>query len=56
MSVVDISGAFLTVYRDKEVIMVIWVRLPELMVKTEPSIYQNLETIENGKMVLYVKL
>ena len=56
MYVVDISGSFLTVDMDKEFTMVLRRRLSELMVKTEPSIYWNLVTIENGQMVLYVKL
>ena len=57
MSVVDIYGSFLTVYMDEEVIVVIWVGgLSELMVNTDPSIYQNFSTIENKQMVLYVKL
>ena len=56
MSVVDIYGVFLTVDMDEEVIMVLWVSLSELMVNTDPSIYQNFATIENEQMVLYVKL
>ena len=57
MSVVDIYGSFLTVYMDEEVIVVIWGEgLSELMVNTDPSIYQNFSTIENKQMVLYVKL
>ena len=56
MYVVDISGSFIILYMDKEVTMVLWGRLPELMVKTEPSIYRNFATIENRHMVLYVKL
>ena len=56
MAVVDISGEFLTVDMGEEVIMVLWVSLSELMAKTEPSIYRNLKTIENGQMVMYVKL
>ena len=56
MAVVDISGEFLTVDMDEEVIMVLWVSLSELMAKTYPSIYRNLKTIENGHMVMYVKL
>ena len=56
MYVVDISGSFLIVYMDKEVKMVLWERLSELMVKTDPSIYRNFATTENGHMVLYVKL
>ena len=56
MYVVDISGSLLTVDMDKEVTMVLRGRISELMVKTEPSIYRNLVTIENGQMVLYVKL
>ena len=56
MYVVDISRSLLTVDMDKEVNMVLWGRLPELMGKTDPSIYQNFATIENGHMVLYVKL
>ena len=34
MAVVDISGEFLTVDMDEEVIMVLWVSLSELMAKT----------------------
>ena len=56
MYVVDISGSLLTVDMYKEVTMVLRGRLSELMVKTEPSIYRNLVTIENRQMVLYVKL
>ena len=56
MYVVDISGSFLIVDMYKEVNMVLWGRLSELMVKTDPSIYRNFSTIENGHMVLYVKL
>ena len=56
MAVVDISGEFLTVDMDEEVIMVLWVSLSELIAKTEPSIYRNLKTIENVQMVMYVKL
>ena len=47
MSVVDISGSFLTVDMDEEVIVVLWGRLSELTVNTEPSIYRNFATIEN---------
>ena len=52
----DISGSLLTVDVDKEVTMVIWGRPSELMVKTEPIIYRNLVTIENGQIVLYVNI
>ena len=47
MSVVDISGSFLTVDMDEEVIVVLWGRLSELTANTEPSIYRNFATIEN---------
>ena len=56
MYVVDISGSFIIVDMEKEFNMVLWGSLSELMVKTEPSIYRNFATIENGHMVLYVKL
>ena len=56
MCVFDTYGALLTVDMDKEVIMLLWGRLSELMVKNEPSIYRNFATIENGQIVLYVKL
>ena len=56
MYVVDISGSLLTMDMDKEVTMVLRVRLSELMAKNEPSIYRNLVKIENIQMLLYVKL
>ena len=56
MYVVDISGSLITVDMDKEFTMVLCGRLSELMVKTEPSIYRDLVTIDNGQMVLYVKI
>ena len=46
MSVVDISGSFLTVDMDEEVIVVLWGGLSELTVNNEPSIYRNFATIE----------
>ena len=36
MAVVDISRALLAVDMDEEFIIVLWVRLSELMVKTDP--------------------
>ena len=36
--------------------MVLRGRLLELMLKTDPSIYRNFVTIDNGWMVIYVKL
>ena len=56
VAMVDILGDFLTLYMDKEVIMVIRVRLLELMLNTETSIYHYFVTIDNRWMVIYVKL
>ena len=56
MAIVDILGCLLTLYMDEEVIMVLRRRLLELMLKTDPSIYRNSATIENGWIVIYDKL
>ena len=56
MDLIDIPGTLLTAYVDKEVIIVLWERLAELMVKTETSIYRKFVKIKNGRMVLYVKI
>ena len=45
MPMVDMPGTLLTEDMDEEVIMVMWERPEELMVKNDPSIYQNLGMI-----------
>ena len=46
MAVVDISGALLAVDMYEEFIIVLWVRLSELMAKTDPITYRNLKNRE----------
>ena len=56
VAMVDIPGTFLTTYMDDYFIMVLRGRLSEVMMKIEPRICRKFVRIENGRMVLYVKL
>ena len=53
---VDIPGEFLITDMDEDFIIVLLVILMEMMVKTEPIVYQNFVAIENVRAVLYVEL
>jgi hypothetical protein len=57
VAIVDVPGAFLSADMDGEVIMTIWGRLAELMVKSAPNIYRKYITLDaNNQPILYVKL
>ena len=56
VDVVNIPRSFLTAAMEKDVIIVLQVRLAELMVNTKLIIYQKLATIEYGRALLYIKL
>ena len=52
--VVDIPVEFLTADIEDDVTMVLQGRLAKLMLKTKPSIHENVVTIKNGRTVLYI--
>ena len=56
IAVVDLPGAFLLADNDQDVIMFMKGKLAELMSLIAPQTYQKYLTIENGQMVLYVKI
>ena len=57
VATIDIPGAFLHAYNDKETIMLLRGRLAELMVQVDPQIYQKYVIYNKiGQALLYVKL
>ena len=57
VATIDIPGAFLHAYNNKETIMLLRGRLAELMVQVDPQIYQKYVIYDqNNQALLYVKL
>jgi hypothetical protein len=57
VAILDVLGAFLSADMDEEVIMTIWGRLAELMVKAARNIYiKYITLVANNQPILYVKL
>ena len=57
VATIDIPGAFLNTYKDKEISMLLRGRLAEPMVQVEPNLDQNYIIYDkNNQALLYVKL
>jgi len=57
VTTIDIPGAFLNAYNDKETFMLLRGRLAELMVQVDPNLYQKFVIYDkNNQALLYVKL
>ena len=56
LATIDIPGAFLHADNEDYVIMKMVGTLAELMVKTNPKLYQQYVILEKGKSVLYLRL
>jgi hypothetical protein len=57
VATIDIHGAFLNAYNDKETFMLLKGRLAELMVQVNPNLYQKYIIYDkNNQTLLYVKL
>ena len=57
VTTINIPGAFLHAYNNKETIMLLRGRLAELMVQVDPQIYQKYVIYDkNNQALLYVKL
>ena len=57
VAIIDIKNAFMHAENDEYVLMMFCVKLAELLVKVDPSLYRKYEiTSKQGVPMLYVKL
>jgi hypothetical protein len=56
VATVDIPGAFMQADMDETVYMKLEGKIAELLVRINPGLYRKFVQIENGKMVMYVRL